>query len=132
VAAAVTAAPAPAATGAALLLGLAHVDLAAADVAGIPLRDGLAGLAGRAHLDEAETARPTGVPVVDDGCRFHRARSGEQRLEVRSGGGKCQISYEQLLTHDNFSCPFGALQVWSVCLSEKPRSSQDGRGTRAK
>src|SRR3990170_1110222 len=100
--------PSPAAPTLALLR-LTDVDLPAADLAAVQLRDGLAGLARRAHLDEAEAARPSGLAVGDDARRLARSHLREQRFEVRAGGVEGKVADEYLLAHGILLPPAGRL-----------------------
>src|SRR6185295_18366387 len=96
------------------LVGLADVDLTATEIPAVQLGDGLAGLVRRAHLDESEAPRAAAVAVADDGRRLDGSSRREERLELFSGGGKREVSYEDFLAHDNSLPLTGALMVWSA------------------
>src|SRR4051812_21519127 len=65
----------------------------------IEVGDGLLGAV--LHLDEAETARPAGVPVGHDLAARHAAELRERLAEVIRGGAEGKISDVQTLAHGN-------------------------------
>src|SRR5262249_16437723 len=81
-------------------LGLAHVELAALNVATVRGCGGLLGFVARARLDEPETARAPGVAFGDDRLGLTYPHLGKLCLQMRSRRLKGQIPYEHLLPHD--------------------------------
>src|SRR5438093_3613514 len=64
------------------------LELATVELVAVETLDRLVGLLGRRHLDETESPRLGGIPVRDDGRRFHGTRFGKKRPETFRGRGK--------------------------------------------
>jgi hypothetical protein len=96
-------------------LGFVHFEGPAAMLLAVERRNRRLGFLFAAHLDETEPLAPAGVSIVDYVRAFHCAIGGEQLLQGFVVNVETQISYIQLLTHDDLLC--GHLTYILLCRS---------------